>query len=131
MERIAASLQDIYEMLLEQGRPSATPTGMCKYRTPEGLRCAVGMCVPFSAYDGSMEEKPLSSSFVRKVLERSHCQIPLEDLELAQHCHDQATQFAIVHDPDTGRAIGLDLGEWKEYFKKLWETRVVRRGPLG
>jgi hypothetical protein len=52
--------QEMYEIIragmLAQGKPARSPEG-CKYRTREGLKCAVGMLIPDSEYSPSMEGK--------------------------------------------------------------------------
>lgn len=36
--------------LLCQGKKSRAPNGSCKYRGPDGLKCAVGVLIPDSEY---------------------------------------------------------------------------------
>ena len=54
--------------LLAQGRPSLDRSGGCVYRSPEGLRCAVGALIPDGAYHPGLEGLGASSDCVMDVL---------------------------------------------------------------
>lgn len=41
--------------LLKQNERSVDQEGGCMYRGPQGLRCAIGIWIPDSVYDASME----------------------------------------------------------------------------
>ena len=49
--------------LIKQGKPAATDGmyGTCSYRTPEGLKCAVGCLITTKEYKKSMEGKNVSA----------------------------------------------------------------------
>jgi hypothetical protein len=40
--------------LMKQGKPAMADRG-CSYRTPNGLRCGIGMLIPDKEYDEEME----------------------------------------------------------------------------
>jgi hypothetical protein len=56
--------QDIFDTvaihLIKQGKKSADANGDCLYRSPEGLKCAVGCLIPDEVYDPEMEERVIS-----------------------------------------------------------------------
>lgn len=41
--------------LVTQGRPAMTAAGTCKYRTTDGLKCAIGCHIPDELYSRRME----------------------------------------------------------------------------
>jgi hypothetical protein len=47
--------------LIKQGKKSVGDDGKCKFRTPEGLKCAVGCLIPDEVYDPSMEDESVES----------------------------------------------------------------------
>ena len=54
-----ASLQDIFDFvaahLMTQGVVSEDQNGQCVYRSPDGLKCAIGCLIPDDAYRGNLE----------------------------------------------------------------------------
>ncbi len=54
-----ASLQDIFDFvaahLMTQGVVSEDASGRCVYRSPDGLKCAIGCLIPDDAYRGNLE----------------------------------------------------------------------------
>lgn len=63
--------QDIFNIaangLLKQGKTSKDSVS-CKYRGPNGLKCAVGMLIPDELYEDTFEGHSASSSGVIKAL---------------------------------------------------------------
>lgn len=57
--------QEIFETvakhLFNQGEQALSPgSGYCRYKTPDGLKCAVGILIPDEQYDEVLEEKDVS-----------------------------------------------------------------------
>ena len=54
-----ASLQDIFDFvathLITQSVVSEDASGQCVYRSPDGLKCAIGCLIPDDAYRGNLE----------------------------------------------------------------------------
>lgn len=50
------AFKTVAKHVLAQGRPSKNEEGMCVYRGPDGLKCAVGALIPDEAYDPRMED---------------------------------------------------------------------------
>lgn len=59
------AFETVANHLLAQGRPSKNEKGMCVYRGPDGLKCAVGALIPDKAYNPRMEDICASSIIVR------------------------------------------------------------------
>jgi hypothetical protein len=53
-------IQEIFtqgvEGICKQGKPGMQ-MGFCMYRTPDGLKCLIGQCIPDEAYHPNMEGK--------------------------------------------------------------------------
>lgn len=78
----------VKEHLLRQGAP-AKDRGVCMYRSPDGLKCAVGCLITDEAYDPAIEGKNVDHLAVRDVLIKSRidlCHITL--LKELQLIHD-------------------------------------------
>ena len=61
--------QDAFDKVLKAIRKqnyqrSATKVGSCKYRGPNGLRCAAGHLIPNNLYRKSMEGKTINSRII-------------------------------------------------------------------
>jgi len=72
--------------LLKQGKKSIDPNGMCLYRDPRGLKCAIGCLIPDSRYYPGLEGKSIYTSAVMAAARYTKDQIKLV-LEL-QNLHD-------------------------------------------
>ena len=86
--------------LLRQGRKSVNEIGMCKYRSPEGLKCAAGWLLSDEIYAPDLEYKNWYDIVDVLGLTRKHC-------ELINECQ-------IIHD-------SYEPEDWKEQFNKLAE----------
>lgn len=60
----------VKEHLLRQGRPS-TDDIACRYRSPDGLKCAVGCLITDEAYDYNIEGKGVGNCSVIEALNKS------------------------------------------------------------
>jgi hypothetical protein len=49
--------------LIKQGKQSADASGACFYRSPDGLKCAVGCLIPDEVYRPKMEGRSISTLF--------------------------------------------------------------------
>ena len=48
-------IDSVFASLVAQGAPSLTMKRTCHYRSPEGLKCAVGICLTDEEYSPGME----------------------------------------------------------------------------
>lgn len=89
-------LQEIYdrvaEHLLTQQKRSIGELGACVYRSPEGLKCAVGCLISDEAYSPKIEGTYVREQSVQEALRESGVK-PLTEqvvflLEGLQACHD-------------------------------------------
>lgn len=84
--------QHIRKHLLTQGRRSVNgPEGVCMYRSPEGMSCAVGCLIDDEHYDPVLELMNAKNPAVLEVLEKSGWPIHGEAFQLymrLQSIHD-------------------------------------------
>jgi hypothetical protein len=73
-------------------------SGDCRYRTPDGLKCAAGIFIPDSIYRPEMENSVLSIILNRYPDLRSYLQTLMDDNSI-----DKLTYLQRVHD-DSARA---------------------------
>lgn len=62
------TLQDVFNLgyigVIRQGKQSAGADGYCLYRGPDGIKCAIGHCIPDELYTPNLENIiPVSSTF--------------------------------------------------------------------
>lgn len=64
------TLQEIFDTaylgLIAQGAPAVDSDYSCKYRTPDGLKCAVGMLIADEHYKQDFENVPVRSARTRE-----------------------------------------------------------------
>lgn len=100
----------VEQFLLTQGERAVDGLGMCKYRSPSGLRCAVGCLIPDELYTKNIEGACLNQAYgpeydeLVKVLGAAGL-TKLALLEKLQFIHDE-----------------LDVRRWKGAFKALREN---------
>lgn len=97
--------EEVYKNLVNQGGPSATLGGegdrvFCRYRGPNGRKCAAGWRIPDEEYDPNMEGVNVSA-------------IGLNDfeIELMQEAHDRAANASLRY--------GMD---WEETLRANWRN---------
>lgn len=107
-----ATLQQVFDHVLKalrkQGKASVDTQGNCFYRTPEGLKCAAGHCIPDDLYRPSFENESIdklinSYSLVLPWMTSEH--IPL------------MIALQSAHDIDLGHRIT----SWEKEMKKIAE----------
>lgn len=91
-------LEDTVNMLLAQGC-YAYKDGVCRYRTEDGKKCAIGVHIPDGVYTPSMEGTPFTpENFpphkpIRTALEAKYGEMSFEDLLFVRfvqdHVHDK------------------------------------------
>jgi hypothetical protein len=107
--------------VIMQGKPSATPDGRCRYRGPNGTKCAVGMLIPDDLYDSHIEDK--SAGPMLQYLQAKHPNNPYVGLLICmihalgdvQYAHDRAEELA--------REDGKDFVE--EFMRKVSTIRNI------
>lgn len=92
------TLQDVFDetwrLLQAQGR-QAFEDGTCKYRTQDGLRCAVGYWIPDEAYHPSLERHGCDQSIVRNALPPAlQTDEMLKLLRELQYLHDDPASWS-------------------------------------
>jgi hypothetical protein len=94
----------VYTHLMLQGRSSVSATGHCKYRGPNGTKCAVGFLIPDSKYQEDIEGLAVHNlvDLYPQVFSASDALIPL--LTSMQMVHDSASHC----DPMQFRAYVTD-----------------------
>ena len=94
------TLQEIFDKgvagILEQGKPAMTEMIGCRYRTPDGLACLIGQCIPDELYDSSFEGYTANHHWIREPL-GIHASIA-DDVYNLQQCHDNAAKLASGED---------------------------------
>lgn len=104
--------------VIAQGRKSSTERGQCKYRHPEGLKCAVGHLIEDEHYRSYLEGLEAQNPNVARALQRSigrnltHAEFEiLADLQCA---HDEAdSENFVMSFKDRARSVASNQGlEW-------------------
>lgn len=92
----------VVDHLLKQNAKSETsPGGFCKYRGPNGLKCAVGFLISDAAYSESIECKSVVDAKVKAALAKSRVSITEDNINMLselQYMHDryEVSEWAIV-----------------------------------
>lgn len=76
--------------LIDQGKRSVSKSGACRYRGPNGLKCAIGILISDDMYRKDIEQTDVVDIIDKRVLPREYSKfIPfLDDLQSA---HDGAS----------------------------------------
>jgi len=122
------TLQEIFDKaaihLLTQGKPAVTPDrNKCKYRTDEGLKCAVGGLIPDDLYDSRIEGAAVVDCYMADPLPRDNIlreiltKIGIQGkgftlLKNLQSIHDT------IHDREAG-CVEVDL-------RHLWAAQLTQ-----
>jgi len=78
--------------LRKQGEFAKTLYGACCYRTPEGLKCAVGALIPDDRYEPQLENLPATRLVVLAAV-GADVDDAVYLLELQWHLHDHLRSF--------------------------------------
>lgn len=94
-----AFIAKTFRLLKRQGRPARILFGFCRYRTSEGLKCAIGVHIPDEAYRRDFEQElPNSGSEIAaeilKVIGASASDGAF--LRELQGCHDRCVEEIFV-----------------------------------
>lgn len=81
--------------LLKQGRRATSPAAgyYCRYRTEDGLKCAVGALIPDDRYDPGMEGHLVSElvpNFLLDIIQTPQLGTTIDLLRQLQQIHDRA-----------------------------------------
>lgn len=87
--------------LLKQGKPALSAEGYCRYRTDDGLKCAVGVLIPDDKYDPKIEGYPVGDAgdvgaMVRQALPFSTNPNLINFLADLQFYHDNVLRTGLV-----------------------------------
>ena len=88
-------MQQLFDLavagVLQQGKPAITELGSCRYRAPDGSKCAIGQLIPDEKYRKSFEDMSLDGVALTALgIEDRNTVIMLGDL---QQAHDDAAQW--------------------------------------
>lgn len=88
-----AAFDAVYEHFVAKGAPQSTAMKngdrVCRYRTEDGKKCAIGVLVPEHMYSKAMEGLMASSLWFRGNLPYLSSEITPEFLDHLQQMHDQ------------------------------------------
>lgn len=113
-EMINTAVQKIYE----QGEPSATDSGACKYSTEDGNHCIVGWMIDPNKYNEHME-----ANDVFDLVDLCGGKIFYADVELGSDAIEVMGHLQGIHDEYVVET--LDMSEVdKPNFKSHWKTKV-------
>ena len=123
---------EVYTKLVKQGQPSSE-NGLCRYRGPEGARCAVGWLIPDEDYHESFEclgvgtlLEELESSRLKSFLE-NHREL-LMDL---QQAHDSAIPSEDYEDDPDFPLPKPWLQTWKEEMEQIAQRHKLTIPNIG
>lgn len=111
MQTTQEYFNDIATHLLKQNRRSEDDDGsdLCRYRGPDGLKCAIGCKIPDDIYDKSME-----GVVVEHLLKaRPELKPFLEPGEVTRHGRTLNQQLQSIHD------LLANTGSWRNELKRL------------
>ena len=105
--------------LLKQGKRAMRVSGTCLYRTPDGLKCAVGCLIPEEMYSPDMEENVVTS-----LLEKFP---KLHDVPLINGFSKLLRELQGLHD-------GWDVRDWPQGLREIaarfgLNTAAITSGP--
>lgn len=97
----------VAEKLSAQGRPSVKKHSIgteCRYRGPDGLRCAAGWLIPDEKYNTNMEGKPADDSMFSGII---YCS------------HSLARDLQTAHDAGSEKPAAEWLVHWRTEMRKI------------
>jgi hypothetical protein len=111
------TLQNIFNHvalhLMNQKKKAMAANGQCRYRTTDGLRCAVGCLIPEDEYDEHIEESTLNDLINQK---RPHLSPTLERLIYSSDkSYNLLSDLQLLHDESNSR-------NWESNLKELAKT---------
>lgn len=126
--------------VMNQGKPAKDENGDCFYRTLDGQKCAVGMCIPDSRYNSEWEGKAVEDlspfEFLDLTTEQKqalqsqdqHILDLLDMFEFLQTCHDGSGANGFRHDFWTktrrwAEFHGFKMPAWREEWGTEPEPR--------
>lgn len=77
--------------IINQGVPSITERGLCKYRSPDGNKCAIGHLIPDDKYSPRMEGSLATAKHVFSATGLKEVHMDL--VHSIQECHDIASEI--------------------------------------
>ena len=88
---VQEAAQRIYDWFVVDGnKPSLGPRNECRYRGPNGTRCAAGVLIPDDLYEEQMEGDPISWVFDKWPAVKEHFGEAASFVDKAQYVHDSA-----------------------------------------
>jgi hypothetical protein len=120
---IQIAFNKVVRHLLKQ-KQAARAGGRCVYRSPEGLKCAVGCLISDKAYDPFIEGKGLKGEPVKRALELSG--VPVDDRSL-----EILYQTLCVHDMVPVPEWRTNLEEIARKYALKFPVLRVAKSPKG
>ncbi len=103
-----AALRDYF--IVKRNPRALTGYGVCKYRTDDGKKCAVGCLIPDEIYNEGLENQTLSN-----LLNNDLVEIPLAEtrkfLKVAQVVHDSADSDSAWRTMLEGLGMAFELAD--------------------
>ncbi len=106
----------VVDHLLSQGKPSIS--GVCRYRSDDGLKCAVGVLIPDSEYDFEMEHSVIDA-------EPSNHPTPIQKWAQLRYPNDLKllTRLQRLHDDGPSHRFDNPHDAWEEYI--LTQSQII------
>ena len=114
--------QDAFDKVLKAIRAqgyqrSVNADGSCKYRGPNGLRCAAGHLIPNSLYKASIEGVSISDARIPEEITNYFDSVSLDLIQSMQFAHDNYLEESIT--------------AWELRMKEIaWSYNLVYTEPL-
>lgn len=134
----------VAKFLLAQGKAAIVGTkSVCRYRTDDGLKCAVGCLIPDEDYDTSWEG-PALNMLLRETDEEQRCEDGPDRKPMRKELHDALfahrdllQDLQMAHDEDLlGKFISREEGfssdvpEWRRAMREVAVTHGLSAAVL-
>jgi hypothetical protein len=97
--------EQVRDHLLSQNAKSVDQRGECKYRSPDGLKCAIGCLIPDDVYTPAIESETVTGL--------STIEFSISDMDI-MHTYYLLRGLQRIHD-----CFGVD--EWEDRLMEFWE----------
>lgn len=117
MENKPLSRADVLRITREQCLVPAHYAGSCRYWTPKGDRCAIGMCLPLETAQSLSDCTSKASKIFETIRFAFDETITPEFLDAVQKCHDNAALLIDSDQREEARKVGTPENlVWREDF---------------
>ena len=122
------SSADVLRIAREQCLVPAHYAGSCRYWTPDGDRCAIGMCLPLATAQALEGCNSKASKIFDRISFAFDEAVTPEFLDAVQKCHDGAALLIDSDKRHEARAIGSPENlEWRnDFLRRLDELEGLK-----